>query len=101
MIVVYHATTSFISALDKSIDVDQLNNIFKLALMMGDVRLKEELEGVAGDIYVLDASVVSPSHLAKISPTAIKKFLICVQVRTPQIGRDDMCANTYSSKWQR
>lgn len=54
---------------------------------MGDVRLKEELEGVAGDIYVLDASVVSPSHLAKISPTAIKKFLICVQVRRFKSGR--------------
>lgn len=61
-------------------DADQLNNIFKIALMIGDVRLKEELEGVGGDIYILDASVVTPTHLAKISPSAIKKFLICVQV---------------------
>lgn len=69
--------------LDKDIDADRLNNILKIALMIGDVRLKEELEGVGGDIYVLDASVVTPAHLAKISPSAIKKFLICVQEAYP------------------
>ncbi|XP_050353393.1 alpha-tocopherol transfer protein-like [Nymphalis io] len=69
--------------LDKNIDPEQLNNIFKIALMIGDVRLKEELEGVGGDIYILDASVVTPSHLAKISPSSIKKFLICVQEAYP------------------
>lgn len=48
--------------------------------MIGDVRLVEEVEGVAGDIYVLDAAVLGPSLLAKLSPTVIKKFMICVQV---------------------
>ena len=70
----------YISGLDKDIDADKLNNILKIALMIGDVRLKEELEGVGGDIYILDASVVTAAHLAKISPSAVKKFLICVQV---------------------
>lgn len=41
----------------------------------------EEIEGVAGDVYILDASIVAPSHLGKISPSALKKFLICVQVK--------------------
>ncbi|CAK1590114.1 unnamed protein product [Parnassius mnemosyne] len=69
--------------LDKNLDTNQLNDVFKIAMMMGDVRLKEEVEGVAGDIYILDASVVSPTHLAKLSPSVIKKFLICVQEAYP------------------
>ncbi|XP_034827631.1 alpha-tocopherol transfer protein-like [Maniola hyperantus] len=80
--------------LDKNIDADQLNNMFKLALMMGDVRLKEELEGVGGDIYILDASVVSPSHLAKLSPSSIKKFLICVQEAYPVKLKEVHIVNT-------
>lgn len=67
-------------ALDKKLDPAQLNDAFKIAMMIGDVRLMEEIEGVAGDIYILDASVVSPSHLGKLSPSALKKFFICVQV---------------------
>lgn len=53
---------------------------FKLALMLGDVRLNEEKEGVAGDVYILDASVATPTHFAKFTPTLVKKFLVCVQV---------------------
>ena len=53
----------------------------KLALMIGDIRLKEEQTGVAGDVYVLDASVASPYNFAKFTPALVKKFLVCVQVR--------------------
>lgn len=67
-------------AIDKTLTPNYLNDTFKLAMMIGDVRLKEEVEGVGGDVYILDASIVAPSHLAKISPSAIKKFMICVQV---------------------
>ncbi|XP_059049311.1 alpha-tocopherol transfer protein-like [Achroia grisella] len=70
-------------ALDKTLDPSHLNNVFKLAMMMGDIRLNEELEGVAGDVYVLDASILAPSHLGKISPGAIKRFLICIQEAYP------------------
>ncbi|KAF9408470.1 hypothetical protein HW555_011856 [Spodoptera exigua] len=70
-------------ALDKRMDPQNLNDAFKIAMMIGDVRLMEEIEGVAGDIYILDASVVSPSHLGKLSPSALKKFFICVQEAYP------------------
>lgn len=56
----------------------------KVVLMIGDIRLKEEHIGVAGDVYILDASVATPqnfaTHFAKFTPSLIKKFLICVQV---------------------
>ncbi|XP_041971680.1 alpha-tocopherol transfer protein-like [Aricia agestis] len=80
--------------LDKDIKMDVLNNVFKLALMIGDVRLMEELEGVGGDIYVLDAGVVSPTHLAQLSPTAISKFLVCVQEAYPVKLKEIHIVNT-------
>lgn len=52
----------------------------KLVLMAGDIRLKEEQVGVAGDVYIFDASVATPGHFSKVSPAMVKKFLICVQV---------------------
>jgi hypothetical protein len=52
----------------------------KLVLMIGDIRLKEEEVGVAGDVYILDASIATPAHFAKFTPSLIKKFLVCVQV---------------------
>lgn len=56
----------------------------KVVLMIGDIRLKEEHIGVAGDVYILDASAATPqnfaTHFAKFTPSLIKKFLICVQV---------------------
>nr|XP_049699437.1 alpha-tocopherol transfer protein isoform X2 [Helicoverpa armigera]XP_049699438.1 alpha-tocopherol transfer protein isoform X2 [Helicoverpa armigera]XP_049699439.1 alpha-tocopherol transfer protein isoform X2 [Helicoverpa armigera] len=69
--------------LDKNLDTHQLNDAFKIAMMIGDVRLMEEIKGVAGDVYILDASIVAPSHLGKISPSALKKFFICVQEAYP------------------
>ena len=62
------------------------NNVadgMKLALMIGDIRLYEEKTGVAGDVYVLDASVATPTHFAKFTPTLVKKFLVCVQEAYP------------------
>ncbi|CAG9791296.1 unnamed protein product [Diatraea saccharalis] len=61
----------------------EIIDTLKLALMIGDVRLTEEREGVAGDIYVLDAAVLGPSLLAKLSPATIKKFMICIQEAYP------------------
>ncbi|XP_035719570.1 alpha-tocopherol transfer protein-like [Vespa mandarinia] len=58
-------------------------NLMKLVMMIGDIRLKEEIHGVAGDIYILDASVATPSHFAKFTPTILKKFLVCVQEAYP------------------
>ncbi|XP_001946172.1 alpha-tocopherol transfer protein-like [Acyrthosiphon pisum] len=59
----------------------------KVVLMIGDIRLKEEHVGVAGDVYILDASVATPqnfaNHFAKFTPSLIKKFLICVQEAYP------------------
>lgn len=56
----------------------------KLVLMIGDIRLLEESHGVAGDVYVFDAAIATPqnfaAHVAKFTPTLIKKFLVCVQV---------------------
>jgi hypothetical protein len=52
----------------------------KLVLMIGDIRLKEEEVGVAGDVYILDASIATPALFAKFTPSFIKKFLVCVQV---------------------
>lgn len=66
--------------LDKDVQTPNVADAFKLALMMGDLRLAEEKEGVAGDVYVLDASVATPTHFAKFTPTLVKKFLVCVQV---------------------
>lgn len=57
--------------------------LLKLALMIGDVRLREESHGVAGDVYILDASVATPTHFAKFTPALVKKFLVCVQDAYP------------------
>lgn len=62
------------------------NNVadgMKLALMIGDIRLAEEKVGVGGDVYILDASVASPTHFAKFTPAIVKKFLVCVQEAYP------------------
>ncbi|XP_013145488.1 PREDICTED: alpha-tocopherol transfer protein-like [Papilio polytes] len=68
---------------DKNLDTSELCDLFKLGLMIGDVRLREEVQGVGGDVYVLDAAVLAPRHLGKLSPALIKKFLICVQEAYP------------------
>jgi hypothetical protein len=57
-----------------------VNDGIKLVLMLGDIRLKEEQTGVAGDVFILDASIVSPAHVAKFTPAILKKLFVCIQV---------------------
>lgn len=68
---------------DKDIETPPLADVAKLVLMIGDVRLAAEETGVAGDVYILDASVASASHFSKVSPSLAKKFLVCVQEAYP------------------
>lgn len=68
--------------IDKNLLTPSVSDAMKIVLMIGDVRLSAEEVGVAGDVYVLDASVVTPNHFAKFTPNIVKKFLVCVQVRT-------------------
>ncbi|VVC37057.1 Cellular retinaldehyde binding/alpha-tocopherol transport,CRAL/TRIO, N-terminal domain,CRAL-TRIO lipid [Cinara cedri] len=73
------------------LDVDQISATvvdgMKVVLMIGDIRLKEEHIGVAGDVYILDACVATPqnfaAHFAKFTPTLLRKFLTCVQEAYP------------------
>ncbi|XP_057658442.1 alpha-tocopherol transfer protein-like [Diorhabda carinulata] len=58
-------------------------DIMKVVLMIGDVRLAAEETGVAGDVYILDASVATASHFSKINPALIKKFLVIIQEAYP------------------
>lgn len=67
----------------KDIATPNIDDCMKLVLMAGDIRLKEEQVGVAGDVYVFDATVATPGHFAKVSPAMVKKFLICVQEAYP------------------
>lgn len=69
--------------IDKNAPTPNVSETMKLVLMIGDVRLKEEEVGVAGDVYVLDASVATASHFAKFTPSLIKKFLVCVEEAYP------------------
>lgn len=69
--------------LDKDLPTPNVAEAMKLVMMIGDVRLKEELIGVAGDIYILDAAIATPSHFAKFTPSLVKKFLVCVQEAYP------------------
>lgn len=66
--------------LDKEQATPNVSDAMKVVFMIGDIRLLEETTGVAGDVYVLDASVATPTHFAKFTPTLIKKFLVCAQV---------------------
>lgn len=67
--------------LDKNIIHPAVSDGMKIVLMIGDVRLAAEEVGVAGDVYILDASVATPNHFAKFTPAIVKKFLVCVQVK--------------------
>ncbi|XP_060533690.1 alpha-tocopherol transfer protein-like isoform X2 [Cylas formicarius] len=68
---------------DKDVDTPNIADIAKLVLMIGDIRLSAEEQGVAGDVYVLDASVATAKHFSKVTPSVIKKFLVCVQEAYP------------------
>ncbi|XP_033218255.1 uncharacterized protein LOC117173723 [Belonocnema kinseyi] len=69
--------------IDKNLPSPNVAEAMKLVLMIGDVRLKDEIVGVAGDVYILDASVATPTHYAKFTPALVKKFLVCVQEAYP------------------
>jgi hypothetical protein len=68
---------------DKEMETPNVAEMMKLTLMIGDVRLKEEEVGVAGDVYIMDANIATPAHFAKFTPALVKKFLICVQEAYP------------------
>lgn len=68
---------------DKDFIPNNVADAMKITMMIGDLRLAEEKVGVAGDVYILDASVASPAHFAKFTPAIVKKFLICVQEAYP------------------
>jgi hypothetical protein len=57
-----------------------VSNAIKLVLMIGDIRLKEEETGVAGDVFILDASIITAAHVAKFTPAVLKKLFVCIQV---------------------
>lgn len=67
---------------DKDVETPNIADIMKAVLMIGDLRLELEDTGVAGDVYILDATVATTKHFTNITPSAVKKFLVCVQVRT-------------------
>ena len=69
--------------IDKDLPTPNVAEAMKLVMMIGDIRLKEELIGVAGDVYVLDATVATPAHFSKFTPALVKKFLVCVQEAYP------------------
>lgn len=71
---------ALLRGVDKEILSPNVSDVMKLVLMIGDIRLYEEQLGVAGDVYIFDASIATPAHFAKFSPAIVKKFLICVQV---------------------
>lgn len=68
---------------NKELPTPNVAEAMKLVLMIGDIRLKEELVGVAGDVYILDAAVATPAHFAKFTPALVKKLLTCVQEAYP------------------
>ncbi|CAG9770886.1 unnamed protein product [Ceutorhynchus assimilis] len=68
---------------DPSVETPPLSDVAKLVLMIGDIRLAAEETGVAGDVYILDASVATISHFSKVSPSVAKRFLVCVQEAYP------------------
>ncbi|XP_045468130.1 alpha-tocopherol transfer protein-like isoform X2 [Harmonia axyridis] len=75
---------TIIRGFDKNIPTPNIADIMKLALMLGDIRLEVETYGVAGDIYILDASVLTAGHFARAAnPILAKKFLVCVQEAYP------------------
>ncbi|XP_011632705.1 alpha-tocopherol transfer protein-like [Pogonomyrmex barbatus] len=67
----------------KDVPTPNVAEAMKVVFMIGDIRLREEKCGVAGDVYILDASVATPTHFAKFTPAIVKKFLVCTQEAYP------------------
>ncbi|TGZ54118.1 Alpha-tocopherol transfer protein-like protein [Temnothorax longispinosus] len=68
---------------DKEAPTPNIPETMKMVFMIGDIRLSEEEHGVAGDVYILDASVATPTHFAKFTPALVKKFLVCAMEAYP------------------
>ncbi|XP_025831031.1 alpha-tocopherol transfer protein-like [Agrilus planipennis] len=68
---------------DKTVMHPKPEDAMKLVFMIGDIRLAAEEVGVAGDVYILDASVVTSGHFARVTPALVKKFLVIVQEAYP------------------
>ncbi|GJQ80642.1 hypothetical protein Trydic_g9227 [Trypoxylus dichotomus] len=68
---------------EKNLSNANAYDAMKIALMVGDIRLAAEETGVAGDVYILDASIATPAHFAKFTPAMVKKFLLIVQEAYP------------------
>ncbi|XP_053972501.1 alpha-tocopherol transfer protein-like [Hylaeus volcanicus] len=69
--------------IEKDVPTPNVSEALKLVMMIGDIRLNEEQVGVAGDVYILDASCATPAHFAKFTTGIVKKFLVCVQEAYP------------------
>ncbi|KYN35701.1 Alpha-tocopherol transfer protein-like protein [Trachymyrmex septentrionalis] len=69
--------------IDKDVPTPNIPESMKIVFMIGDIRLKEEEHGVAGDVYILDAAAATPTHFAKFTPPVVKKFLICAMEAYP------------------
>ncbi len=54
--------------------------IVKFLLMLGEIRLIEE-SPIAGDIVIFDVSVIKTSSVSKLIHPAVKKGIMCSQVR--------------------
>lgn len=80
---IFRAATDNVDA----IDLPAVHNGMKVVMMIGDIRLKEESTGVAGDVYILDAAIATPTnfaqHFSKFTPALVKKFFVCVQEGYP------------------
>lgn len=64
-------------------ETPNVTHFIRVALMFADVRMKEELYGVAGDIYIFDASILTTGHFSRAAnPVLLKKFLVCIGVGT-------------------
>jgi len=65
---------SCLRAVDRENMPNNVADGMKLALMIGDIRLFEEKVGVGGDVYILDASVATPTHFAKFYTSSRKEI---------------------------
>ncbi|XP_067615954.1 retinol-binding protein pinta isoform X3 [Eurosta solidaginis] len=84
---------TFIRGIDVDFQPHHINDAAKVALMIGDIRLLEERVGIAGDIFIVDATPASAHHFAKFTPTVIKKFLIAVQEAYPVKVKEEKIRN--------
>ncbi|XP_063906752.1 alpha-tocopherol transfer protein-like isoform X4 [Zophobas morio] len=59
------------------------NDCAKIIFMLGDIRLKVDNLGSAGEVYVLEGENFMLKYLVKLSPIFAKKFLVCATDALP------------------